>query len=471
MATPASDAVAVKIAYVVGGGRYWAPTLLSDLALTAQLTGELVLHDIDLAAAQQNVVLAEKLFKDKRAETSFCVRATASLADALKAADFVVLSIEPGPVTMFANDLDIPLKYGIIQTVGDTTGPGGLSRALRATPIYETFAREIMAQCPKAWVINYTNPMALCTAALYAAAPTIRALGCCHEVFHSKQSLAHIYHAATRKDEIRWKNIAVDVAGTNHFTFFTGARYQDVDLFPLVREQVQKPDVFRDHTAVALKNEATARFDSSPGLVQLDFFRRFGVFGAAGDRHLVEFVPWYLSSLDELRRWGVVVTPSSARLRTWRPAARHVVQVMAWWRKEEKRKRQQMLVRSDEEGVDIILALLGLGDLRTNVNFPNFGQIADLARGAVVETNAGIHHNSVRPQRANPLPAELNKLVERVVAVQQLTLKAARRKDRDWALEALLRDPLCSLSKDRAWEMLRELLRANRAMLAGWKID
>jgi alpha-galactosidase len=80
-----------------------------------------------------------------------------------------------GRIALFAHDLDIPARYGILQTVGDTTGPGGISRALRAVPIFCDYARQIMVHCPEAWIINYTNPMMLCTAALYAAAPGIKA--------------------------------------------------------------------------------------------------------------------------------------------------------------------------------------------------------------------------------------------------------------------------------------------------------
>ena len=119
------------------------------------------------------------------------------MADALRGADFVVLSIEPGPTEARYADLVIPAKYGILQPVGDTTGPGGIARALRAVPIYTDFALKIERYCPKAWVINYTNPMTLCMAALYAATPKIKAFGCCHEVFHTQKRLAGLVAAWT----------------------------------------------------------------------------------------------------------------------------------------------------------------------------------------------------------------------------------------------------------------------------------
>src|SRR5690606_23751005 len=121
----------VKIAYIGGGSLQWAKTLMRDLALTPRMSGELVLYDLNPTAARHNVQRAEAIFNHKDARTRFHTRVARGVADALKGADFVVMSIQPGPITQFANDLEIPKKYGILQSVGDTTGPGGISRALR----------------------------------------------------------------------------------------------------------------------------------------------------------------------------------------------------------------------------------------------------------------------------------------------------------------------------------------------------
>jgi alpha-galactosidase len=193
-------------------------------------------------------------------------------------------------------------------------------------------------------------------------------------------------------------------------------------------------------------------------LIAYDFYRRFGTLGAAGDRHLAEFVPWYLRSEETILRWGVVLTPSSYRLKT-RPAIR----------KGARLSRAELafdrLKRSDEEGVQQILALAGAMDLETNVNLPNRGQIADLPLGAVVETNARFRGNELVPVTANPVPVPVNALIRRVVSVQEMTLRAALERDKDLAFQALLNDPLVTIPTDRAWRMFNEMLRANRAMV------
>jgi alpha-galactosidase len=454
----------VKIAYVGGGSVGWAHNLMKDLALTPELTGELALYDINRTAAEHNKRRGAAIFSHREAVTHFRVTVAARPADALRGADFVVMSILPGPMWMFANDLDIPARYGIVQPVGDTTGPGGISRALRSIPIYADYARQIMRYCPSAWVINYTNPMTLCTAALYAAEPRIKAFGCCHEVFGTQGLLRRLVNEKWGANVQNRSEIKVGVTGVNHFTFVPTATWDGRDLYPLVEEVTRTKDFFRDRTADAAELKAAGKVFSSAGdLVKYDFYRRFGVLGAAGDRHLVEFVPWYARSEAELMRWGVILTPSSYRLSS-RPVIRRGAPL------PRGALKFAHLGKSGEEGVGQMLAVLGLRDLDTNVNLPNRGQIAALPAGAVVETNAQFRRDSVLPVTAPPLPAGLLEAVRRLVAVQEMTLKAGMERDPGMAMQAVLNDPLVTIPTDKACRMFRELLRANRAALPGWKV-
>ena len=192
MPSASSSLPSIKIAHIGGGSRYWARDLMKDLALAGLFEGEIRLYDIDQEAARRNEVIASHLFSRPDAKARFKACAVKTLGACLKAADFVVISIEPGPIEARYADLEIPLKYGIVQPVGDSTGPGGILRALRSIPVYAQFAASIMEHCPRAWVINYTNPMTICTRTLYAVAPKIRAFGCCHEVFGSQQRNAKL---------------------------------------------------------------------------------------------------------------------------------------------------------------------------------------------------------------------------------------------------------------------------------------
>lgn len=450
----------IKIAYLGGGSRYWARDLLGELALSPRLSGTVDLYDIDLAAAQGNAKIADAIFSRPEAQTRFRVRAVRRLADALRGADFVVLSIEPGPVEARYADLVVPAKHGVVQPVGDTTGPGGLARALRSIPIYQKFAEAIDRHCPQAWVINYTNPMTLCTAALYAVAPKIKAFGCCHEVFHTQTRLAALAAEWTgEKTPPARQEIKIDLTGINHFTWVTGARWRGEDLLARLQEHVAKPGFFRTRKRHAQARKAEGKWFRSDGLVAFDLFRRFGALAAAGDRHLAEFVPWYATDEENLHRWGVQLTPYKWRL--GRAALRnHGVDYYA----------ERPLVPSDEEGVKLIEALAGLVPLDTNVNLPNRGQAPDLPLGHIVETNAEFRQDSVKPITSQPLPEAARGLVQRVINVQQVTLKAGLERDADGAFQALLMDPLMHRPVDDAWRMFQAMLKYLQPHLPDWKL-
>lgn len=158
---------------------------MDDLSKADDLCGEVALYDIDFAAAQANETIGAL------AGGGFTYRAYESPKEALTGADFVIISIMPGTFDEMESDVHTPEKYGIYQSVGDTVGPGGLVRALRTIPMYETIAGYIRDYCPQAWVINYTNPMSVCVKTLYEAFPQIKAFGCCHEVFSTQKLFAN----------------------------------------------------------------------------------------------------------------------------------------------------------------------------------------------------------------------------------------------------------------------------------------
>ncbi|HUZ17853.1 MAG TPA: alpha-galactosidase [Spirochaetia bacterium] len=446
----------IKIAYIGGGSRAWAPKLFSDLALSPYVQGEIALYDVDYEASKANIEVGRTIFGHRDAASKFTVAAVRALDEALDGADFVVLSIEPGPTTMRYADLEIPRKHGISQTVGDTTGPGGILRALRTVPVYEEFAHRIMARCPSAWVINYTNPMTICTATLFAAEPTIKAFGCCHEVFSTQERLADLAALWFGIPVPHRREISLDIAGVNHFTFATRASFGGEDLLPRLREMIAAPDFFADDTARGLERKSAEQWFDNDGLIAYDYLRRFGVLGAAGDRHLAEFVPWYLQNEESILRWGVVLTPYEWRVRRMTSFSR--------------RDPNEPLLPSGEEGVDQMHALLGFSTLVTNVNVPNHGQLPALPDGAVVESYAHLSEAGLRPIVSAPLPELLASHVRHISQIQQTTLEAARRKDRDLAFQALLCDPLVRIPTDEARRMFDEMLVYVKDYLPGWKV-
>ena len=182
----------IKICYIGGGSKMWARIFMSDLAASEDLSGEIALYDIDIEAATLNAKIGERINQNPNTVSVFDYKVYSHLDDALKNADFVIISILPGTFKEMRSDVHTPEKYGIYQSIGDTAGPGGVLRAMRTVPIYEGFARKIHEICPDAWVINLTNPMSICTKTLFDVFPNIKAFGCCHEVFGTQKFLVKV---------------------------------------------------------------------------------------------------------------------------------------------------------------------------------------------------------------------------------------------------------------------------------------
>jgi len=454
--------VEIKIAYIGGGSRDWARKLMFDLALSPDLGGQMSLYDIDPESAHLNEELGNWLQGQPGVVSKWRYAACTSLTDALQDADFVILSIQPGSLEVMAEEIAIAEEYGSFFPVGDTTGAPGLVRGLRAASIYAGFAAAIGTVCPNAWVINYTNPMAICTRTLTRVAPGLKVFGCCHEVFSTQRMLAGL---AGQVLEIApspaRSEIQVNVLGINHFTWVDQAAYRGHDLLEMLRTHIRHPGTLRTYT----RAEVESRNDwfHSTDQVKFTLFQRFGILAAAGDRHLVEFLPGFIESPDTLFRWGLIRTPVSWRIDRWRNAPARTRDLMAGRIPFE-------LVSSGEEGVGQIKALLGLGDLMTNVNLENRGQVSNLPMGAVVETNAYFDHNRVRPLTAGALPASLAPLIARHSVNQELIVSAALDCDPDQAFQAVYNDPTNRLPIDGCWEMFSRMLQASREFLPGWTL-
>ncbi len=228
----------VQIAYIGGGSRGWAWTFMTDLALEPSMSGRIRLYDIDREAARANESIGNRLSSRPDAVGKWHYDTADSLREALTGADFVVISILPGTFDEMAVDVHMPERLGIYQSVGDTAGPGGMMRGLRTVPMFAEIARAIREFSPKAWVINYTNPMSLCVKTLYHEFPEIKAFGCCHEVFGTQKVLKGILEKTKGISGIDRRDIYVNVLGINHFTWFDYASYKGMDLFPIYREYV-----------------------------------------------------------------------------------------------------------------------------------------------------------------------------------------------------------------------------------------
>jgi alpha-galactosidase len=301
--------------------------------------------------------------------------------------------------------------------------------------------------------------MTICMRTLYRVFPGIRAFGCCHEVFGTQKLLAALIEDEQGITGIPREAIKTGVTGINHFTWLTSASYQGQDLFPLYRRFA---DQYAQTGYVKGKDEnwMNNMFDCSHR-VKFDLFRRFGLIAAAGDRHLAEFMPatWYLKDPQTVREWGFSLTTVD-------------------WREEDLARRLARraalldgsepitLGGSGEEGHLLIKALLGLGDLTSNVNIPNRGQVANLPLGAVVETNALFRRGEILPVLAGALPHGVDALVSRHVFAQETLVEAGIRCDRALALRAFLNDPqLATLTPQDGEKLFDEMIHNTLAYL------
>lgn len=453
----------VKIAYIGGGSRGWAWGLMSDLATAGDMTGQVALYDIDFEAAKHNEIIGNMYNDAEGATTHWDYKAYETIGEALTGANFVVISILPGTFKEMSSDVHTPEKYGIYQSVGDTVGPGGLIRALRTIPMFEDIAHAIKEYCPKAWVINYTNPMTICTRALYKAFPEIKAFGCCHEVFGTEGLLIKMIEEMHGITGVKRSDLKVDVTGLNHFTWLTKVRYQDIDVLEDYKEFAKKY-AESGYTKGKDTNWFNNFFDSSQK-VKFDLCNRYGYIAAAGDRHLAEDCPgkWYLESPEKVKEWGFGLTPVSWRMKDLENRLK---------KSEDLRNGTRPIVinNTGEEGVLQMRAILGLHNLITNVNLPNMGQIPNLPLGAVVETNAAFTNDSVLPIFTGDIPREIYPLISKVCGQQEMIIEAAFERDLDKAFAAFVNDQLVTINKEDAKALFDEMIENTKEYLTMYNI-
>lgn len=440
----------INIAYIGGGSRGWAWTFMTDLSMESSLSGTVRLYDIDMEAAQNNEIIGKKITAREDALGKWDYVTVPTLKDALTGVDFVVISILPGTFDEMQSDVHEPEKYGIYQSVGDTAGPGGLVRGLRTIPMFADIANAIKEYSPKAWVINYTNPMTLCVKTLYTVFPQIKAFGCCHEVFGTQKVLKSMCEEELGIEDVKRSDIHVNVLGINHFTWFDEASYKGIDLFPIYKKFADKYS--ETGYAESDKNWANSTFHCSHR-VKFDLFRKYGLIAAAGDRHLAEFMPpTYLKNPDTVKEWKFALTTVDSRKEDLQ-------------KRLEKSKRlvngeeEIELKASGEEGILLIKALCGQERVVSNVNIPNTNsQIKNLPTKAVVETNALFERDSIKPIIAGTLDEEVLKLIMPHIENHEDIIEAALTCNKEVALKAFMNDPLVTIDKKDAITLLDTMI-------------
>lgn len=430
---------------MVGGGSYnWCPRLLSDLILTDELLGSvIVLLDLNVRAAKEIQEAMTQLAKTLGRDFRFIP--TCDENKAFKDADFVVITISTGGLDMMSHDLKIPERYGIFQTVGDSVGPGGWSRLLRNVPVFEKMARRIEKLSPRAVILNYTNPMAGLTGAI-AQTTSLRTVGLCHGLFST-------YDLIKRLLQVQEKDISVRFGGINHFFWLLDFKVKGVAGYPMLMKKLQ---------GISL-NEALDRAPRDTPR-PYDFFlceellRQYGMLTYIEDRHTCEYFPGYLTDPAMLQRFKLVRTTIEERREMLGKNRKYALALASG--------KEKIPSRSRETAMDIIKAFVTNTPFVDVVNLPNAGQIDNLPRGAVVETLGLVDSSGFAPIGIGSMPEPLRTLLETHCQIQKKTLEAALTGNKELALKALTLDPLCAkLAPSDIRKMGLELMEATRDFL------
>jgi alpha-galactosidase len=427
----------MRIVIVGGGSRQWGPKLVTDILTTPALANShIVLHDIDEATlepiSRYARVVADKVGSKATIET------TVDRVSALRGADFVVVTISTGGFGSMAHDLEIPARYGIRQSVGDTVGPGGISRALRNIPVLVDIARDMERVCPDAWLLNITNPMTCLTRAV-ARETSIRVVGLCHEVVIMSWYVAIAC-------EVQADEIGFAITGVNHLPWITELSVRGEDGFEVLRRVVAE--------------RPAAKWFADEHALKLALLERYGALPGAGDRHVAEFFPWALTlESDWGKSWGIHLTSIADREREEAGYRRALLDVVD--------DAKEAPTWASGEMVAPLIDSLVTGERRElPVNIPNRGQAPYLPADVVVETMCAVDGDGVRGRDQILPPDVCAAWIRRHVDVQELTVDAALSGDRDAVCAAMALDPLCGRADFRDIEaMTDELLAATAAWL------
>jgi alpha-galactosidase len=434
---------------IIGGGSYsWSPTFIRDIFGTPELVGStIVLQDIAQDRVDLVYALGQKMIQDFNLD--FHLEKTLSLEEALQGADFVILTITTGRLESMRPDLEIPAKYGIKQSVGDTTGPGGLARALRNIPVVAEIGRKVMEICPNALFLNYTNPMTVLTRTL--AMQGVRVVGLCHEWIGVREHLAQVF-------ETKPENITAKIAGVNHLIWVTDLYADGKRVFgelSAVTEKVLSGEIKVDE-------EDTSVF-ADHAKVKSTLFQLYGALPAAGDRHIAEFFSHFI---NESTNWGQAYDLILTNVED-----RYAMEAEAKGLIESALRGdvpfESFMQDVSTEAANKIIRAVTCGEAYVGImNLPNVGQIGNLSYDAVVETYGVIDALGANAITYGDVPAGVQNVLQKHISNQELAIRAALSGDRNLALQVLLNDPLSNrLTIPQATQLLAEMLEANKQYL------
>ncbi len=428
-----------KITFLGAGSTIFAKNVLGDSMMTPALQNSIIaLYDIDETRLRESKMMLDAINHNAGGHAAIETFLGVEMRrEALRGADYVVNAIQVGgyePCTV--TDFEIPKKYGLKQTIADTLGIGGIFRALRTIPVMLDFAKDMEAECPDAWLLNYTNPMAMLTGAMLRLT-NVKTVGLCHSVQvcaeHLLQGLGMPFG-----ETVQWK-----IAGINHQAWLLEITKDGADLYP------------------EIKRRALARTEKHNDMVRYELMRRFGYYVTESSEHNAEYTPWFIKSRypELIERFNIPLDEYPRRC---------VKQIAEWKERRDELTKNPSLThqRTREYASYIMEAMETNRPVKIGGNVLNTGLITNLPRSAVVEVPCLVDKSGVTPTFVGDLPEQCAALNRTNINVQLLTIEAARTLKKDYIYQAALLDPHTSaeLSIDDTVALCDDLIAAH----GGW---
>jgi alpha-galactosidase len=426
-----------KVTLIGAGSVVFAKNLIGDILSFPELADtHIALMDIDAQRLHTAARMTEKVAAALHARPT--ITAHTDRRSALADADYVINTIQVGgyrPSTVI--DFEVPTRHHLRQTIADTLGVGGVMRALRTIPVLIDICRDMEAVCPHAWLLNYTNPMAMNCWALSGATP-VRTVGLCHSVQGTAMQLA-------ADIGVPYADITYRAAGINHMSFYLRFERHGEDLYPLLRKVVadgRVPDTNR---------------------VRYEMLMRLGYFVTESSEHFAEYTPYFIrrDRPDLIERFRIPLDEYISRCEFM---DKYWTDMKSFFEGTEPISE---IERSHEYGA-LIIHSMETGTPRVVYgNVPNRGLITNLQEGCCVEVPCLVNGNGIQPTRIGDLPPQLAALIMTNVNVQSLAVHAALTGKREHVYHAAMLDPhtAAELTLDEIWTLVDDLLAAHGDML------
>jgi alpha-galactosidase len=424
----------IKVTFVGAGSIEFTRNVVTDLCSYPEFRGSLhlALYDISAARLAHAEQLASRI--SAQAGAGAVVTATQDRRAALAGAGYVINEVQVGGYDATRADFDIPARYGVRQTIGDTLGIGGIFRGLRTIPVVTALARDMQEVCPDAYLLSYSNPMAMLPWAVYGGTGFRRVFGLCHSVRDTQAFLTRLVGADP--DRVRFLT-----AGFNHQAFVLRFEQDGQSLYPRLAKIIEdSPELHRR--------------------VRVEIFRRFGYFPTESSEHSAEYVPWFMRHDDQIERFHIFVGDYLARseenLRELE-SLRHALASDAPLDLEPTHELASLFIHALETGTEREL----------HVNIRNGGLISSLPDECCVEVPCVVGAGGAKPVPVGALPPQLAALNRTFLNVVELTVRAALEESRDHVYQAALLDPntAATLTTTEIVAMCDDLFEAHRDLL------